>query len=76
MDDLTPAMIVEALKTVDEFHIDLVDLCPKFVQKDGTLNETLMAMSRQEIDEAVDQAQAYIESVRKAVSRVIRFRGA
>lgn len=73
-DRLTPSMIVAALSRVKEFHIDLIDLTWKLVKEDGSLDETQMALCRQEIEEAADQASAYVTSVRETVDRLFRFR--
>ncbi|MDD5060742.1 MAG: hypothetical protein PHN44_00480 [Candidatus Marinimicrobia bacterium] len=72
-DDLTPVMIVAALKNVKEFHIDLIDLTHELVNENGELDEVKVALKRKEIDEAADQAEAYVKSVREAVSRITRF---
>ncbi len=70
---LTPNMLIAALKNVKEFHIDLIDLSWKFANEDGTLNEEAMRLNRKEIDEAADQATAYVHGVRRAVERISRF---
>jgi hypothetical protein len=72
-DSVEPQMIVAALKNVKEFHIDLIDLSWKFVKDDGTLDEEKMKFNRKEIEEAADQAEAYVDATRKAVARLIRF---
>ncbi len=72
-DPLTPNMVIAALGNVKEFHIDLIDLANKFTKEDGTLDEEAMRLNRKEIDEAADQATAYIHGVRLAVERISRF---
>lgn len=72
---LTPDMLVNALKNVPEYHIDLVDLTWELVGKNGKLDEELTTMKREEIEEAVDQAKAYVGKVTRLVGRIKVYAG-
>jgi PRTRC genetic system protein C len=72
---LTPSMVVAALKTVPEYHIDLIDLANKFARDDGTLDDVQLALHSQEVDEAVEQANTYIKSVRNVINRLAHYLG-
>ena len=73
IDLLTPAMIVAALKNVKEFHIDIIDLSWKMMDAKGKLDPVKTTAHRKEIDEAADQAEAYIKSNKKALARIKLF---
>jgi hypothetical protein len=70
---VTPIMIVAALSTIKEFHIDIIDLSWKFLKEDGKLDEEKVAMNREEIDRAADQASNYVKGVREMTQRIKRF---
>jgi hypothetical protein len=70
----TSAMIVAALSTLKEFHIDLIDLSWKFLKEDGTLDEEKVALNRKEVDEATDQAATYVKGVKEVTVRIQRFK--
>lgn len=74
IDLLTPPMVVSALKTVKEFHIDLIDLSWKVVNNDGQVDDTKLAVHMKEIEAAADQATAYVDGCRRVTQRLLSFR--
>jgi len=60
--------LIEALKQVPEVRLRLIDLAWQVVKDDGSLDADQLLMMAKELQEATDEARAYAESTRKAVS--------
>ncbi len=60
--------LIEALKQVPEVRLRLIDLAWQVAKDDGSIDNDRLLMMTKELQEATDEARAYAESTRKAVS--------
>ncbi len=66
--------LVEALKQLPEVRLRLLDLAWQATGDDGSLDADQLLLMSKELDEAVDEARAYANATRKAVSCLMSFR--
>lgn len=59
--------IIDALKAVPETRLSLIDLAWKVAREDGTVDLERAAFLGKELEEAISEAQGYIEATRAAV---------
>ena len=60
--------LVEALKQLPEVRLRLIELAWQVFRDDGGIDDDRLLMMGMELQEATDEARAYAESTRKAVS--------
>ena len=70
--EVTPGGLVKALRKVPETRLSIIELTWKVAGKDGSLKPETVAFHRKEIDQAVDQAEAYAKETKETVSCLIR----
>jgi hypothetical protein len=59
---------IGALQRLRPHRIRLIELAWKFLKPDGMLDEDQMAFEIKDIQEAANEAQAYSEDTRKAIT--------
>jgi len=64
---MNPNNIIEALKSVPEIRLRIIDLAWKLVGDDGSISPEKTAFYRQELEEAITEAEAYMQATREAV---------
>lgn len=60
--------LVEAFKQLPEVRLRLIDLAWQVTKENGSLDADQLLLKSKELDEAVDEAKAYANATRKAVS--------
>ena len=59
--------LIDALKRVPEFRLRLVELAQKLAGEDGSIDFEKAAFYRQEIEDAIKEAQGYARATKEAV---------
>ena len=62
--DPTLVAVVEALKTVPEKRLALIALARKGLRSDGTQDQEVVLLHMKELEQAVQEAEAYSEATR------------
>ena len=65
--DPTLEAVVEALKTVPERRLALIELARKVIRSDGSLDQEAVLFHMKELELAIEEAEAYSESTRSLV---------
>lgn len=66
--------LVEALKQLPEVRLRLIDLAWQVTKDNGSLDAEQLLFMGKELEEAIDEARAYVNATRKAVSCLMSFR--
>lgn len=66
--------LIEAMKQLPEVRLRLIDLAWQTTKDDGSLDADQLLLMSKELDEAIDEARAYANATRKAVSCLMSFR--
>lgn len=66
--------LVEAFRQLPEVRLRLIDLAWQVTKDNGSLDADQILQRSKELDEAIDEARAYANATRKAVSCLMSFR--
>lgn len=66
-DSITNDLLVEALKSVPEVRLSIIEMARDAFKEDGEMDIEWLNFHAKGLKEAVSETQAYVESIREAV---------
>ena len=64
--------LIRILKEVPECQLQLVQLASEVTGEDGNIDSQKLSFLRKEVEEAVDEAKAYVQATKEAVLCLIK----
>lgn len=64
--------LIRILKEVPEYRLRIIQLASEVIDGDGKIDPQKLSFLRKEVEEAVDEARAYVQATKEAVLCLIK----